>query len=372
MNARLAGKNVICGNMVEPLEARQLMAAHILGSLVVYPTIQSAINAALPGATINVDAGTYHESVTINKQLTVQGAPFLQSVVDGAATVVAGKTIHTTSFTITANDVKLDGFTIQNNNDQAHGAGIVIAPNVAGTKIFDNYINHNVTGLYLASSSNTDPAIIRNNTFAYNNNPGQNNGRGIYTDGGVSGGLLTNVTIDQNIFLGNVGDGTSLNPEAAIGLEAGTAGKQFNINITNNLMVLNGKGVLVFNAAGVNIADNIITGCTDSTSAAIRDEGNVAKLAITGNSLLLNSGAGIMIDQKFAPATSSNVTVNYNNFLGNTTGALVIASSGTSGTVDARFNWWGSFFGPSSSGQDALITNGNSVNSSSFSRLPIL
>src|ERR1700704_1702565 len=38
-----------------------------------YTTIQSAVNAAPPGATINVCPGTYPETVRINKPLTVRG-----------------------------------------------------------------------------------------------------------------------------------------------------------------------------------------------------------------------------------------------------------------------------------------------------------
>src|SRR3954462_834934 len=58
----------------EALETRQMFAAHIVGDLASYATIQAAVNAAMPGAIINVDAGVYSELVTINKQLTVRGA----------------------------------------------------------------------------------------------------------------------------------------------------------------------------------------------------------------------------------------------------------------------------------------------------------
>jgi parallel beta-helix repeat protein len=321
---------------MESLEARQLMAAHIVGSPVVYATIQAAVNAAAPGNTVRVDPGVYHESVVVNKQLTVQGSPFFPSVVDGALVATNDRT---TSFTIAADDVTLAGFTIQNNTDLAHGAGIVIDPGVSGTKILGNNINHNVTGLYLANDSTTDPAVIRSNVFAYNNNSGQNNGRGIYTDGGVSGGLLTNVVIDGNLFVGNVGDGSSGNPESAVDLHAATAGKQFNVSVTNNLMVGNGKGVFMVNASGINISGNLFAGCRDASSAAVRDEGNVSHAVITCNSFLFNSGAGIMIDQKFAPSPSSNFTITGNNFLGNQKGALVIAAGGYVGTLNATNNW---------------------------------
>jgi polygalacturonase len=81
-----------------------------------------------------------------------------------------------------------------------------------------------VSGLYLANSSDTLQTSIRHNLFQNNNNPGNNSGRGIYTDGGVSGGLLTNVVIDDNTFINNTGGpGASPDFQAAIGLEAQTA-----------------------------------------------------------------------------------------------------------------------------------------------------
>src|SRR5690349_12290794 len=76
-----------------------------------YSTISSAVLAAAPGDTIKVCAGSYHELVTVNKQLTILGAqsgvdaravtrtglPATESVVDGNA--------GTTSFYVTANNV---------------------------------------------------------------------------------------------------------------------------------------------------------------------------------------------------------------------------------------------------------------------------
>src|SRR5688572_33424639 len=58
----------------ERLESRQLMAAHIAGNPNVYATIQAAVDAALPGSVINVDAGSYEEQVYVGKSLTIRGA----------------------------------------------------------------------------------------------------------------------------------------------------------------------------------------------------------------------------------------------------------------------------------------------------------
>ncbi len=344
---------------VETLEGRRLRTATVVGGSVVYPTIQAAVNAAPAGGTVRVAAGTYDELVTVAKPLTVLGA---QAGVDARASsrgkgeaIVDGYALSSTSrssaFVITANDVTVDGFTMQGQTSSVLGAGIVLAPSIAGTHVLDDIVRNNVVGLYLSNDSAADPAVIRHDVFANNNNPGQNNGRGIYTDGGVSGGLLTGVVINANTFSGNVGDGTSGNPEAAVGLEAATAGKQFNVAITNNVMTGNGKGLLVMNANGVTFSGNQISGSTDALSAAIRDEGNVVNLTVSHNAVLGGSGAAIRIDAKAVPGVASaNVTINFNAFAGNLAGGVILDAGAYAGTLDARFNYWGSANGPSGAG----------------------
>src|SRR4051812_13128504 len=60
--------------LLQALEARQLLAAHIVGSATVYATIQAAVDDAVAGATVTVDAGSYAEKVSITKSLTIKGA----------------------------------------------------------------------------------------------------------------------------------------------------------------------------------------------------------------------------------------------------------------------------------------------------------
>ena len=62
------------GVEVDRLEGRQLMAAHVAGGTVAYATIQAAVNAAPAGGTVTVDAGSYAETVAVNKPLTILGA----------------------------------------------------------------------------------------------------------------------------------------------------------------------------------------------------------------------------------------------------------------------------------------------------------
>ena len=73
---KASGKRVATArfNIFEPLDGRQLYAAHVAGDSTVYSTIQAAVDAAAPGATINVDAGTYNETVVITQPMTIRGA----------------------------------------------------------------------------------------------------------------------------------------------------------------------------------------------------------------------------------------------------------------------------------------------------------
>src|SRR5690348_10790628 len=71
---------------IERLEGRLFLAAHIVGSSTVYATIQAAVDAAAPGATITVDAGNYPELVGVNKSLTIKGA---QAGVDARSNIRA-------------------------------------------------------------------------------------------------------------------------------------------------------------------------------------------------------------------------------------------------------------------------------------------
>src|SRR5437763_1840716 len=70
----------------------------------------------------------------------IRGAP----VTDGT---------RSTSFLITASDVTIDGFTVQDDSSSnLYGAGIVIAPGVHGTHIVNNIVQSNIAGLYLANN----------------------------------------------------------------------------------------------------------------------------------------------------------------------------------------------------------------------------
>jgi len=170
--------------------------------------------------------------------------------------------------------------------------------------------------------------------------------------------------IDSNNFVGNVGDGTAApNAEAAVGLEAQSAGKQSNISITDNVMNGNGKGVLAYNVTNLSISGNTITNSTDALSAAIRFEGNVINSQIQNNVIKDNRGAGIQMSARFVGPNSS-ILIRGNSLVHNAKGGLVIEPGGYTGTLDARSNYWGSYSGPggdAGGNGDTIVGNGTTI-----------
>src|SRR5215468_2697133 len=75
------------GQSLETLESRRMFAAHIQGNPNTYATIQAAVDAAVAGAIVTVDAGTYAEQVYVSKSITIRGA---QSGVDARSNTRLG------------------------------------------------------------------------------------------------------------------------------------------------------------------------------------------------------------------------------------------------------------------------------------------
>ncbi|GAI70506.1 unnamed protein product, partial [marine sediment metagenome] len=87
----------------DTVEVTVIDLVHNINQETYYHTIQVAVNEANPGDTIEVEVGTYNEAVLIDKQLTLNGSNASESIIDGEGT---------TAVTISANDVIVDGFTL--------------------------------------------------------------------------------------------------------------------------------------------------------------------------------------------------------------------------------------------------------------------
>jgi parallel beta-helix repeat protein len=216
-----------------------------------FTTIQAAVNAASPGTTILVCAGTYQESVTISKndlRIRAKGAPGAV-VLDGMAqTLLAGFYIQNASGTL------IKGFRIQN----FHEAGILL-DNGDGNRIRKNVTtgaHHDGIELRLGSSGNR----IEHNQAIDNL---ASNACGIQIrDAGSTGNLVRhNVTINNNwgIRIGLSATGNTLfhnrsNNNRAFGILNFSAAN--GTGILGNRVFGNPTGIAVQGSTGVTVARN--------------------------------------------------------------------------------------------------------------------
>ncbi len=110
-----------------------------------YKTIQAAINAATPGATIWIDPGVYHESLVINKTITLIGKPGSEPIFNGGGSGIAITIVSSGS-----------GSTIAGITITSWDQGIIVQ-NANCCKIYDNImslINNNAIAFQGTSSVN--------------------------------------------------------------------------------------------------------------------------------------------------------------------------------------------------------------------------
>lgn len=240
-----------------------------------FATIQKGIDEVAEGGTVNVKAGTYTESVIIDKELTLKsvgGAVDTTIDADGAANAVK----------ITANGVTVDGFTITGANSSYEGA--VFLDRVKNCTIIYNIIKENYrAGIYMKQADNN---TIEGNTISGNT-------LGIHLERASQTGKSCNDnTIKGNTIENNSSTGISLN--TSYGQVNAATGNEF---LDNTII---GNGNYGFNIQGGVWVANTIEGNTISghQQYGIHNNGGAQNNTIKGNTIDDNnrggySGAGI-------------------------------------------------------------------------------
>jgi len=254
-----------------------------------FTTISAAVAAAQPGDTIRVFAGTYQESVTVNKSLTFVADHHGGNVVVNPGTAGSG-------FNVQADNVRIFGFTIE---DATGAAGITLSRSNSGADIENNVLRDNTFGIYL-NSSGASPTVIRHNAFISNNAAGSASGNGIYSDQGV-----TNARIEGNYFTGQQN-------AAMIFVGNGTAAQaQSRLQIRGNAMIDDAPIILV-NTTSSTISGNL---SLRSSGSGIFFGGGVSGVTVSNN--VLRDGAFTGINLRTDSANYPVSAPNTNNVIRN-------------------------------------------------------
>ncbi len=131
-----------------------------------FHTIQEAINAASPGDTIFVEAGTYYEHVVVDKTLILVGLDEFNTIIDGEGT---GSVVY-----VTSNRTSITGFTMQKSGSESVSGGNYVNAgiylnNANYCNVTKNSITNNCYGIWLDYSSNNS---ISHNHITANENFG--------------------------------------------------------------------------------------------------------------------------------------------------------------------------------------------------------
>ena len=285
------------------------------------PTIQSAVNAANPGDTVLVSAGTYTENVNFQgKNITVTSAAgAAQTIIDGGA----NGAVVTFNSGEGAGAV-LSGFTIRNGKSALSGGGIEItnaSPTIQGNTITGN---HAVDGIGI--NVNGGSPVIQNNVIANNSQCCGTSGFG----GGGIGVAGSNTTPAAPQIIGNTITNNSL---PAGGFGGGIDVAYFssplieNNTISGNSAYNYGGGINITSYNPTLVVGNIIT---NNSAGGGGSGGGVSFFAGGGNSVLVNN----TLYGNHAADGSSEILVSYSlkdTMINN----VVLATTGTALTCDA-------------------------------------
>jgi len=368
-----------------------------------FATIGDAITVASGGNTIEVAEGTYTETVTVNKSVTLLGANYDIDPAGGLDR--SGESVIVGQVTITADDVIVNGFKL---TSRYICAGYTSALNVnISYNILENvvatwgaihlhggtaecngaYVGYNTIsgaqGHGIWTVGNSDVIIeynhVLNNTgdraiealnhvgtgiVIHGNTITNSGGKGINywaEDGGViTNNVITNST-HEAIFTdakatisGNQISGGSMYGILVVGGAAGSTvsgntisntnweGIQSDVPVTITYNDISGgyNGIQLSNAASGSVIDGNNIHDNDYWGLSIQPSVTIA--TVTNNQLTDNPYCGVIV---WGDGDGSGIQINFNGISGN--GIYGVESKRTTSNVDATRNWWGHASGPS-------------------------
>lgn len=223
-----------------------------------YPTIQSAINNAASGDTVFVSAGLYYERVTVNKTLTLVGDNW-ETVLDGSNT---GTLIR-----VTADNVKITGFKLQNSGWKWGRAGVEVY-DADNCVIEDNFVYLTCHQIRLVESQGSK---VVSNIVSAPSNPFPQSAYGIRLEN------CTDCLVIDNDVSNNIG---GIHFEGSV-----------NCTVTRNYVFQNSQGIRLYSPCVNNkiVGNTVFNNTNDGMFVALPDNTTFLQNMFYHNNFVNNS-----------------------------------------------------------------------------------
>jgi hypothetical protein len=323
---------VACAGLTVSVAAANPSPTTVCSRNCAFTSIQTAINAASPGATITIGAGHYAENVTVTKPVTLKGAgkrtvlyPAVSNPApNGCAGTLCGGTASNIVL-VAANNVTIENMTLEGANPALAGSGALVngAHINARNGIIDDWLVGDFSNLTVSRVIVQD-IYLRGIEATYDNVPGQT-----FT---FTYDAVTNVQGDpSSIAMFNFGDSgvmsdnTVTNANDAISANWST-GTQF----LRNHISKSGSGVHTDNNGGSGGVADLIQGNTVS-HCNVNGSGVFVFAPYVSASVVSNTVRGCYIGLAAygSQAPGQGPTFSHNTLLGN--GANTTDPNGTYG-----------------------------------------
>jgi parallel beta-helix repeat (two copies) len=263
---------VVTGLLISTLAVSVNGAALNVGLGGQYKSITEAVNAAQPGDTLTISAGTYTENVIVTKSVTIKAA-------SPGSTVVTAADPSKDVFLVQAKNVRVEGLTITG----ATGASGVHVDHSSACVVTGLSAHGNDRAVYLDGATNCE---VSSSNLA-------NNGYGVYCDN------ASNNTISSSIATGEQGNGKALGD--GIYMYYSDANTITHTNLSANHVF----GISLFHSSGNTIANNSILNNQD-IGVRLRESNN--------NTLTVNTVSG-NVNLGILSITETGDQIYLNNFI---------------------------------------------------------
>jgi len=320
----------------------------------VYASIQSAVDAAPNGATINVTRGTYNESVQVDKpNVRLVGNASVSSVGAGAnAPVLDSDKKLDAGFELTANadDVTIEGFVIREYSLGGIFPQAGRTETVKGLTVRENSFTKTTSGVVFFSRS--DGAKHKQHTVT--RNEFSNTGYGVNILGRTGVSNINGITVSENVISGAKFDGVQMvayNDNATI---SGITIRDNNItDVKKNGIELAARQTDT-KVSNVDIERNDISNARDALRVRAPTSASISTVDVRYNDLVDS------VNGTFVNANATNdVALHHNVITGNDEYGVVNLGADI---LSATQNWWGDASGPTVATSASSASNSVSGN----------